>query len=547
MWPFNRKKKWELLAESDDDSLEELSLEEITDFASRGRKIAIAHLIKNQQTNGLEDQVRGQNFYLNTPEEDFTKKVGSWLNYLGINDLVPNLEDLPAKIIEVGDKLRDAGDASYLGLTEKGSNTVLIRPGDYAVLLHELVHAHPKYKSKLISSEAGAFATSIFACGNFEGEINGLINSNSYDPDEKRKGRIVAEASLVLGRRVLDYMKDKDNNTSIVELIPELKELADHYEQEFIASDKTAKDYLMEEHGLTESVAKFLLYMTKDTKETIVTSTSQTKKEIIGSFKSLVSFYHINLNYDLNTAIDKTEEHFLNMEAMSIHKTLTTGAKDVFAKLKEYGYNLDVCRGISEAMISEGATKSISYAEGLPKFLELTGQYGPRGSDLLGFSLKNPNFFDIMCLSDAAKGLIQLSESEPEQVSLVLEELSQYDWNHQLSTNDNTTLSLGYLYGQHRDSMRKLDQKDKATVASLSFYLSSMDESVSKNIFSLDNLLGLERLSSHIGNTYGYIHGKLHKNNFDPKIIYSLVEKTKKKTKKLSPPSNLRLIESKDK
>ena len=395
-----------------------------------------------------------------------------------------------------------------------------------------------EFKEKLISSEAGAFATSIFACGNFEGEINGLINSDSYCSDEKRKGRIVAEASLVLGRRVLDYMKNKDNNTSIVKLVPELKELADNYEQEFISSDKTAEDYLIEEHGLTESVAKFLLYMTKDTKETIVRSTSQTKKEIIGSFKSLVSFYHVNLNYDLDAAIDKTEKHFLNMEAMTIHKTLTTGAKDVFAKLKEYGYNLDICRGISEAMISEGATKSISYAQGLPKFLELTGQYGPRGVELLDFAVKNPNFFDIMCLSDAASGLIRLSEAEPEQVSLVLEELSKYEWNHELTTSNNCVLSLGYLYDQHRDSMRKLSPQEKAVSSALTLYLSSMDSDLSDKLFSTS-------LSQHISNSHRVIFEYLKNNHYNPEKLYSLVDKVRKKAKKLSPQPNLKLIENK--
>ena len=544
-WPFKRK-KWEEVATEDSIPSEEDQYldekDELIPISVNETRVIVDSTIENDKDN-LEDKIRGQNFYLNSPEEEFTKSVSSWLDYLEIKDLFPNLDQMPAKIIEIGDKLRDAGDASFLGLAEKGTNTLLIRPGDYAVLLHELVHANPEYENNLLSSEAGAFATSIFTCGDFEGEIESLLNGKSYCPDDKRKGRIVAEASLVLGREVLDYLKTKDNQTSIVTLVTELKELVDQYEQEFFDSDKTAVDYLIENHGLTENVAKFLLHVTKDTKETIVKSTSQTKKEIIGSFKSLVSFYHVNLNYDLDTAIDKTEKHFLDMEAMTIHKTLTNGAKDVFAKLKEYGYNLDVCRGISEAMISRGATNSISYAEGLPKFLELTGQYGPRGVELLDFAVKNPNFFDIMCLSDAASGLILLSETEPEQVGLVLEKLLKYKWNHELTTNTHSVLSLGYLYDRHKSEMRTLNPEDKAGSAALTLYLSSMPENIANKI------AGGFDVSNHISNSYKDLFKYLRisdNGHIDSKKLVKLIKTVKQKTDKLLPSPDYKLIEDKN-
>jgi len=231
----------------------------------------------------------------------------------------------------------------------------------------------------------------------------------------------------------------------------------------------SSEEYLVNMHGLTPFVAEYLLRTTQDTRETIVRSTSQTKKEVIGAFKTLASFYHINLNYPLAEALNRTEEHFEREEALTIHKTLTRGAKEVFAKMIEYGYDLETCRSIAEIIISQGAAKARLYAKGLPSFLELTGSYGPRGEEILTFALNNPNFLESMTFTDGAEGLKRLAEDEPEQVPRILSEFSKMRWDRQV-TNGYT--NLGVMYRTDGINMLGLTPEEKARL-SCTFFLHS--------------------------------------------------------------------------
>ncbi|MFH1455694.1 MAG: hypothetical protein ABIF40_01970 [archaeon] len=417
-----------------------------------------------------ESDVIGQNFYVQNPEQEFTQQIQSWLKYLGIQDLFPNLNDIE-QMYEVGSELRNAGNASFLGLAGQRTNSVFFRPGDYNTLLHELIHNNPEFQGTLLAKEAGAFAVEIHTCGDYN-ILNDLIKGQSYQTSDKRIGRFVCEAMLVTGRPIFDILKKLPANVSEDEVLVGLTKLVNEAEQQYLKSPMTATEYLTDLHNVTPYVANYLLRNTKDTKRTIFRSTTQTKKDVIGAFKALTSFYHINLGYSLTDAINQTEEHFEKDEALTLHKTLMTGAKDVFAKLKEYGYSLEICQAVSEMIISQGASKAIDYSKGMPQFLELTGEYGPRGEEILSYALDNPNFLDAMVLTDGADGLLKLSKSEPENVPHLLHELSRFNWTHELA-EDILNVGPDYVYKTNRKQLAKLSIQERARIVALSMYLTS--------------------------------------------------------------------------
>ncbi len=372
----------------------------------------------------------GQQFYVESPEEEFIKRIDSWLNYLGIAQYFPNLDSLQDEIFEVGERLRNAADTSYFGVADRQNHIVLIRPWDYATLLHEITHNNPRLKKTILSSEAGAFALEIICVGDFDFALDSLLGSRTYSKKDKILCKIITEASLVLGLKLVDFLVQWNNNISQKRLINSLKQLIDEIERGyFIEKSHSAVDYLVDFQGLTPRVAEYLLNITGDTQNTILRSITQTKKDVIGAFRGLVSFYHINLGYTLNDAISKTEIHFERNEAQTIYKTLTTGAKEVFAKLREHGYPLEVCQKVSETLISFGGSKSKEYATSVPLLLELISQFGYQGKEFLGFVLSNKAFFDVLCLTNYSKSLLNLSKTEPELVPKILGELALYDWS----------------------------------------------------------------------------------------------------------------------
>ncbi len=372
----------------------------------------------------------GQQFYVENPEEEFIAHIKSWLNYLGVSAYFPNLDDLKDKILEVSSRLRDSGDGSFFGINDEQSQIILIRPGDYATLLHEITHNNPKLKKSLLSSEAGAFALEILCVGDFDYTIQSLLHGRSYSRQDKRLGKIITEVSLVLGTSLIEFLVNQKAGISEAKLLAKLRNLIDETEKKYFINQRhSAYDYLADFHGLTPKVAEYLVNITRDTEKTVLRSITQTKKDVIGAFRGLVSFYHINLGYALNDAVSKTEDLFAKDEALTIYKTLTTGAKDVFAKLREYGYPLVACRLISEAIISFGGSRSLEYATGVPQFLELVAQYGPSGKDILGFVLSKKHLFDVLVLTSYSKALLKLSLTEPELVPFLFGELAQYDWS----------------------------------------------------------------------------------------------------------------------
>ncbi|MFX1512378.1 MAG: hypothetical protein ACFFCQ_07315 [Promethearchaeota archaeon] len=418
----------------------------------------------------------GQQFYVESPEQDFIKRIGSWLDYLSITHHFPNLDDLKGKILEVGDRLRNAGDSSFFGTSDEQNQILLIRPGDYATLLHEITHSNPKLKKSLLSSEAGAFALEILCVGDFDYTLESLLYSRSYSQRDKRLGKIVAEISLVLGLKLIDFLVNEDNKITEAKLLSKLRKIIEDTEREyFIEQKRSPTDYLVEFHGLSPTVAKYLLNTTGDTHKTVMRSITQTKKDVTGAFRGLVSFYHINLGYSLEEAIIKTEMHFEREEALTIYKTLTQGAKDVFAKLREYGYPLDACKKISEAIISFGGARSQEYANGVPKFLELIAQFGPYGRNFLGFALSNKAFFDVLVLTNYSKALLNLSLTEPELVPMLLGELAQYDWNNSTITF-NEFLTFMFDSYMHRDVF-DLTPELKAQSFALFMYVLSLEQS----------------------------------------------------------------------
>lgn len=369
-------------------------------------------------------EVIGQNFYVKKPEVEFLERVKSWLNYLSVEQFFPNIENLQDAIREVGSQVRDAGDASYLGLASRLTNQVLIRPGDYAVLLHELTHINNDFKDSIISEEAGAFAIQSFICGDYEKTLDNLLDSN-YEDEEKRNGRLISEAVTALGQRIFKYLSNK-KDTDTVQLAKGLGALVDDYEEKFLKSEMTAEDYLVAVHKVTPKIAKLILEKTRDTKKTILRSTSIYKKEIIGSFKALTSFYHINLGYSLKDSIKCTEEHFQNKEAMTLQKSLD-GIKEVFSTLREYGYHPQVYKKLSEAILLQGPSFARAYSEQMPLLIKLSGCFGRSGIDLLGFALTNTSFLNAMTIGLGAQGLLEIMKHEPEMPEMIIKELMDLD------------------------------------------------------------------------------------------------------------------------
>jgi hypothetical protein len=415
----------------------------------------------------------GQQFYVESPEEGFIQRISSWLEYLKIDHFFPNISDLQDKILEVGEKLRDAGDASFFGVNDEQSQILLIRPGDYATLLHEITHNNPKLKKSLLSSEAGAFALEVLCVGDFDYTLESLLYSRSYSKKDKRLGKIITEVALVLGLKLIDFLVNEDYKISEAKLLSKLRQIINDTEKTyFFQQHHSALDYLVEFHGLSHRVADYFLNTTGDSKHTILRSITQTKKDVIGAFRGLVSFYHINLGYSLEDAIDKTEVHFEREEALTIYKTLTQGAKEVFAKLREYGYPLEACQRISEAIISFGGSRSQEYASGVPKFLELLAQFGPYGRNFLGFALSNKAFFDVLVLTNYSKALLKLSLTEPELVPMLMGELAQYDWDKS-TVHFNEFLTFYFDSYMHRDVF-DLSPELKAKSFGLFMYILSL-------------------------------------------------------------------------
>ncbi|MDD4353869.1 MAG: hypothetical protein PHN56_05425 [Candidatus Nanoarchaeia archaeon] len=406
----------------------------------------------------------GNNFYIQAPENQFIEKVDSWLSFLKIRDLFPNLSLLKDKIFELGENLRKAGDSSYLGITD-GINYSFIRPGDYSTLLHELTHNNNNLKS-----EACARAIEIYTAGDFDGVLSGL-HSNRYSSDEKRKGTLISEASLVVGKKIFNFL-EKEGNLNYTNLAIKIKEFINKCNQEYINSNMDETDYLIKYHSLTEKIAYDLLITTEDNRESIFNSTSNIKKQVIGAFKSLTSFYHINLNYTLEDAIKKTEYHFENDEALTLHKTLNNGAKNVFAKMKEYNYPLELCRKISEEVLNHGASKSIDYSRGLPYFLEILGGYGPKGVKILRDYLEKESLFNLMTLTDISESLVYLNTVEPEQVGFLLNEFNNFNWNLNWDKDieKSNILNLKIPGSYNNKIMHGLSQIEKAKFIALYVY-----------------------------------------------------------------------------
>ena len=410
---------------------------------------------------------QGANFYVEPPEKLFTYRVNSWINHLGISHLFPNLNSLTDRIREISSQMRSIGDKTVSGCVDNGR--VLIRPGDYATLLYLLAGANPSLKGTLLATPSGSYAFEAFVAGDYEGTLDRLLSSDRFSSAEKLSGRVVAEASMVLGRHIFELLaRFPVDLNSPAALTNSLREAIGNYEQQSLTSQHSEIDYLIAVHGLTEPVAQYLITLTGDTKETIFKSTAQAKKDVIGAFKALASFYHVNLGHSLDEAIAKTEGHFERNEALTIHKTLMIGAKEAFAKLVEYGYPLEVCRYLSEKMISYGATRARLYAAGIPPMLEVTGQFGPNGSIALARTIQKSYLFDSLTLTDGSRGLLKLLSTEPELVPLVLDELTKLAWDAPPTIDGYK--DMDWLLKMYPDAFVNLNQIDKALLLALSFY-----------------------------------------------------------------------------
>ncbi len=442
----------------------------------------------------------GQNFYVKTPEGEFAQRVGSWLDYLEMRELFPNLGDVETKVKEWGHQLRDFGEGYFLGNSNRSANEVMIRPGDYVALLHELTHVNKNLEGKLLSGEPGAFALSILATGDFDGELDILFNKFYHDRD-KVMGRVLTEACLAGGKHIIGELarleskvqkaKDESNpNVQYEEITPlslarYFSDRIDKFEKSFMDDKEiTPRDYLTSVHSLTPLVADYLLSVTHDTKETVLRSTCQAKRDVIGAFKSLASFYHINLGKSLEESLARTDQHFKNREALALSRTLNFGAKEVFAKLKEYGYDMEFSKALCEKMLGDGLSKAHTYSYTLPDFMELAGGFGPRGKEIMDSALQSNVLLKAFMLHGLTHDLKELGKSRPDQVPLILDELKGYEWKHAPEYEATRVVHIGMKHIYDRmdaktdpEILKLLDnQKLMAKMAAFSVYLDSMKE-----------------------------------------------------------------------
>lgn len=380
----------------------------------------------------------GQNFHAADMEKAFAERVRSWLAHLDLEQWAPDLESLKIQVIETGERLRSVGDASFLGLADSGNNICLIRPGDYVILVHELMHVLPDIQGSMLADEPGAFAMGIHCGSDLEGELSKLFGSDSYSSGQKRNGRLACEAMLVMGKEMFPFLGQIESSISTPKFLDQLRGQIREFQQDLARRRISGVNYLQEYHGLPPSVGSRLMEASGEDDQSIVTSTSDVKRNYIFASKTLAGFYHVNLRYDLAEGFRRLEQHFSDQEALTLSRTLCEGSKDVYALTLEFGLPLPVICALTEYMLINGAERGIEYAKGVPDLLRLCGRKGRRGADFLAHALANPGLFDILTLGNWAKALLKVFQEEPDVCHEMIRLIQSIQWRHQIAQNSDS-------------------------------------------------------------------------------------------------------------
>jgi hypothetical protein len=298
--------------------------------------------------------------------------------------------------------------------------------------------------------------------------VNDFLQSN-YEDADKEVARVLAEATLVGGKDVFNWLKEvgdeifeeelsltrvfRDTGVdtviigkpskrlkkgSYVTLIDHLSNKIGEFDERYKGLSKSPEDYLIEVHKVPGEVAERIVETTRHTIDTVIRATDDTKKNMIGAFKGLASFLHINLEYPLDEAIAKTIEMFKNDEATTINQTLYHGSKEVFARFEEYRVPREFTIALVDKLINDGSDYARLYAERFPQLLDFSQRFGPNGWNFLGNVLRDRGLTYTMLNQNGVRLLNNVYEKDPSSFPALLENLLKMDWSFEKSFSNVT-------------------------------------------------------------------------------------------------------------
>ncbi len=295
------------------------------------------------------------------------------------------------------------GESRTYGQAFIPDQKMITRNSDFYTLAHEAIHLNGKNPNSTVE-EAIAVILGIFGFG-AEKDILRIIYGNRAQYGEVAQNiAILNEGTFALGRDIFELipiLRGASVNWTLPKIIEELNIFMTRYEKEFLDSNGTAKEYLVNKHGVTEPIAKKILEQTGVTRENIFRNTCGLLKDHISAFKSLVSFYHINLKIDLNEAIFAVEKLFEKDEAIDIASTIYHGAQEAFSMLTEAKCDDEMKRRIVFNMVNNGAEFAIMAAKEVPKILEFIAYFGPKGGEILKLLLSRDFVFKKLIMGGA--------------------------------------------------------------------------------------------------------------------------------------------------
>jgi hypothetical protein len=406
--------------------------------------------------------ITGSNFYVKELDSSFVERIYNWLGYLELGEFFPKRDT--GGVLEVGNALRDIGKYRIYGMGDGRTGKTVVRPGDFVSLLYVLFR-NERIRGTVLDSEPGSLAAQVLATGDYKRAVKDFLESK-YEDADKQVARVMTEATLVGGKQALNWLKEVGDevfeeelsltrvlkNTVIigrpskrlkkgtyVTLIDHLDNRISEFEEKYKSLSKSPEDYLVEVHRVPREVAERIVETTHHTTDTVIRATDDTKKNMIGAFKGLASFLHINLDYPLDEAIAKTIEMFKSDEATTVNQTLYHGSKEVFARFEEYGVPREFTVALVDKLISDGSDYARLYAEKFPELLDLSQRFGPNGWNFFGNVLRDRGFAYMMLNQDGISLLNDIYEKDPSSFPALLENLLQIDWSFEKRFSDVTS------------------------------------------------------------------------------------------------------------
>jgi len=466
--------------------------------------------------------ITGSSFYVEELDSSFVERIYNWLGYLELGEFFPR-RDI-GKVLEVGNSLRDIGKYKIYGMGDGRTGKVIVRPGDFVSLLYVLFRGE-RIRGTVLDSEPGSLAAQVLVTGDYKRAVKDFLESK-YEDADKEVARVMTEATLVGGKNVLNWLKEVGDEIfeeelsltrilkstviigrpskrlkkgSYVTLIDHLGKRISEFEEKYKSLSKSPEDYLVEVHKVPREIAERIVRTTHHTTDTVIRATDDTKKNMIGAFKGLASFLHINLNYPLDEAIARAIEMFRSDEATTINQTLYHGSKEVFARFQEYGVPRDFTVALVDKLISDGSDYAKLYAERFPKLLDFSQRFGPNGWNFLGTSLRDRGLTYMLLNQDGVGLLNKIYDVDPSSFPALLETLLQVNWGFKKQFSD-IFLGMGDPTEAFQKLPTRLDSKTRAEIIAMGIAYRSMRDDVRQKLGKhFDNLgYSLERFLQKI-------------------------------------------------